>query len=504
MLDIEVHLSHLDISILVVGFLAVLAVGILTGRGNRSVDDYLLANQNLPWWALLGSMVATETSTATFLSVPGFSYRHDGDLRLLQLTMGFIIGRFLVAWWLLPSYYHQHQLTVYQGLRRRFGTQTQRLASAIFLFTRNLGDGLRLYLAALALHKALGWSLGMSILGIGLLTLIYTCFGGMRSVVWNDCLQFLIYLLAAIMTLFVLHDKLHQGWTQVFEFARHTNRLRLLDTDWNLSNPYSLWAGLLGGACISLGTHGADQMIVQRSLAARSLRDATLAMCCSGVVVFAQFLLFLLIGIGLAAYNSQRFFWLELSPDEAYITFIVHELPSGILGITLLGVLSASMSTLSSSLNASASVVVGDFGWSLPRHIVGNNSDLASARIFTVIFGVVQMLLAWVAPRFSESVVVDSLSLAGLTSGILFGVMLLNISRGRISPPAVRFGICFGVLSVVVLRVLPHSFWESWFGFGDQPLAWPWFSVVGTLCTVLGTKMINQCMEYRSLAEEHG
>jgi hypothetical protein len=229
---------------------------------------------------------------------------------------------------------------------------------------------LRLFLAALVLHNMLNIPLAWCIVLVAAVTVAYTLLGGMRSVVWNDCIQLVIYLAGGVLALVVMLNRLPGGWQQVLEFASEQGKLRLFDGRWDVTESHTLWAGLVGGAFLSLGTHGTDQMMVQRYLSARHYRDAVRALLASGLVVIAQFALFLFVGIALACYFAQY------PPeqgvqrmDEALAVFIIQEMPVGVAGLTLAAVFAAAMSTLSSSLNSSAAALVNDFGvwWRLDR-----------------------------------------------------------------------------------------------------------------------------------------
>jgi len=468
-------------AIVVLAYLAVtVALGLWIGRGNKSVDDFLLGNRDLPWWALLGSIVATETSTATFLSVPGLSFVEGGDFRFLQLSFGYIIGRGLVVLILLPGYFRGEFMTAYQLLHQRFGRGTQRFASAMFLVARNLGDGLRLYLTAIAVREAVGLPLPACIAVTGVVTLIYTLFGGMRSVVWNDCLQLVIYILAAIATLWTLTGALPGGSEQLWNFALEHDKLRVVRWDWNLADTYTIWAGVIGGAFLSLGTHGTDQIIVQRFLSARNIRDAGKALFLSGFVVLAQFALFLTIGVALACFYEQFPSGTELKGDTAYAAFIVLHLPIGLVGLTLAGVLSAAMSTLSSSLNSSAAAVVGDFGSWFGTTAMSREQQLTLSRVFTVGFGMIQIGVAIAAESFSRSVVNDALAIAGFTAGILFGVFLLGLLPIRVGPGGAIAGMTCGLATLLLVKFGP-VYAPSIF---STAIAWPWYPVIGSVTTV--------------------
>ena len=460
-------ITTLDAAVIAIYLVLVVLLGLWTGRGNRDLPGYLLGDKRLPWWALLGSIVATETSTATFLSVPGIAFEPHGDLRFLQLALGFIVGRCLIVVLLLPAYFRGEILTAYEVLEVRFGGPTKRTAALLFLVSRTLGDGLRLFLTALALEKAVGLALPVCIVLIAAVTLLYTWFGGMRSVVWNDCLQLVVYLAGGLLALWIILDRLPEGWQQVQAFAAENGKWRMFDWDWHLNKPFTMWAGLVGGACLSLGSHGTDQMMVQRLLAARSQRDAARALVCSGVVVFGQFGLFLVIGVSLACYFRQFPPPVPIARgDEAFATFIVGHMPPGAGGFTLAAVLAAAMSTIASSLNSSAAATVNDLGSQLGLGNLSAAARLVWCRRITVVFCLLQIGVAWAARYYSASVVADALAIAGFVTGILLGVFLLGVLTQKVRQDAAAVGLMTGMVAVGVAK------------FGTD-LAWPWYTVVG-------------------------
>ncbi|HMP08287.1 MAG TPA: transporter, partial [Lacipirellulaceae bacterium] len=303
----SVPLSAVDGAIVLLYLAAMLGIGIWVSRGQRSTSDYFLGDRSLPWWAVLLSIVATETSTVTFLSIPGMSFAAGGDMRFLQITFGYIVGRFVVAAVLLPLYFRGELFTAYEVLGQRFGQLSRRATSLLFLVTRNLSDALRLYLGALVLQTAMGLDLAQSIVVMGVVTVAYTYLGGVKSVIWNDCVQFVIYVLGAAAALVHMIRTTPDGWEQFRQFADETGRFRILDFQWSLVQPtMTFWAGLIGGAFLTLATHGTDQLNVQRMLTARSQRGATVALLASGVVVLAQFALFLVIGAALAWFGATH------------------------------------------------------------------------------------------------------------------------------------------------------------------------------------------------------
>src|SRR3954471_19337582 len=298
-------LGWLDIIVLALYLASAIVIGIAVSGRAKGLEAYLLGDRDLPWWAILGSIVATETSTATVISVPGKAYGPDG-MRFLQLALGYVIGRAVIVRVLLPLYFQGKLFTAYQVLERRFGGLTKRAASLLFLVTRNLGDGLRLFLTAIVLQRLAGWDFVTSVIVMGIVTMFYTFFGGMRSVVWNDCIQFIVYVVGGVAAVFVLAANIPGGWNEIIQFGGEHGKFNVFDFRTTLSDPYTFWAGLFGGAVLTIGTHVTDHMMVQRYLSARSQQDAGRAILASGFVVLAQFALFLFIGVELAAFYARH------------------------------------------------------------------------------------------------------------------------------------------------------------------------------------------------------
>ncbi len=288
----SVNLGPVDIVVLCSLLFAAIAVGFWSGRKNNDAESYLLGGRSLPWWAILGSIVATETSTVTVLSIPGAAYGEVG-MRWLQIAMGYVLGRAIVVKVFLPLYFDGKLFTAYQVLEKRFGGATKIAASMLFLVTRTLGDALRLFLAGLVVHTLLDWPFAISVIVMGVITIIYTVFGGLRSVVWNDCIQFVIYMLGGIAAVGIIAEQIPGGWNELWAFAESSGKARIFEWRFLLDDPYNIWAGMIGGAVLTIGTHGTDHMMVQRYLSARSQRDAGRAVFLSSLVVLFQFALFL-------------------------------------------------------------------------------------------------------------------------------------------------------------------------------------------------------------------
>lgn len=449
---------------------ATTAWGAWLGRGSQSGDEYFLGGRDLPWGAVLLSIVATETSTLTFLSIPGVAY--SGSLGFLQIALGYVVGRLLIAVWLLPAYRTGEFKTAYEFLEWRFGIKSRRLASIVFMVTRLLADSVRLFATAIPLTLVTGWSLVTSVIIIGAITFIYTYLGGIRAVVWVDAVQMVLYLFGGAIALFMLERVVPGGWVEILSRASEAGKLQVVDAALDFGRPYTLWAGLIGGAFLSMGSHGTDQLIVQRLLACRDLPSSRRALVGSGLVILGQFGLFLIVGIGLWAYYDASVF---PRSDEIFATFIVEVLPVGIRGLLIAGVFAAAMSTLSSSINSLASTTVYDF-WVVKRPEADERAILRAGRVGTVIWS---LLLIGAAigfiPLSRESTAVEvSLGIASLVYGGLIGAFgLARFARWRVDDFAVCTGLVTGIGAMVAIWVTARSM-----------IAWPWFALLGTGITI--------------------
>lgn len=456
-----------------------IAVGWWLRGPTGTLDGYLLGNRNLPWWAILGSIVATETSTATVLSVPGHGLSGTG-LRFLQLAIGLLLGRCLVVFFLLPLFFSGRLSSAYEVLQQRFGPAVSRVASGMFLLTRSLGDGLRLYLAAMVVQEITGFGLVPACLLIAGVAISYTLVGGMRSIVWNDCVQWCIYMLGGLVSLWVIVSLLPERWGTVWEHGMRTGKWTLIEWDWSAN--YSLWSGLLGGMVLSMGTHGTDHMMVQRYLSARNQTEAGLALLLSGVVVCFQFALFIVIGVALASFYEQSPGGAAVPDkvDKVFLHFIVHDFPqnTGLVGLMLAAICAATMSTLSSSLNASASAVMHDFVLSKTDEARQEQAatHLWWTRWLTVAFGVVQLMVGIQAASFSGAVIDNALKLAGFSGGLLLGLFVLGATSRRVGQTAALVGALTGAVTLIALE------------FGRGPavsLGVPWLALIGAGLTII-------------------
>ncbi len=475
-------MSPLDLSVIAAYAAVVVAIGMWASRRQRSAGDYFLGARDLPATAVLLSIVATETSALTVISVPGIGAR--GDLAFLQLTFGYLLGRIAVARWLLPGYFAGEQETAYARLETRFGAPTRRLVSALFLVTRFLGDGVRVFAGAIPLALVTGWDIPAAIVVMGLVTLLYTWFGGLRAVVWTDVLQLVIYVAGGLAALAIAAD-MAGGLPAVLARAGEAGKLRLLDLTPSLTVPYTLLAGVVGGALLSAASHGTDQLIVQRLLATRSLRDARVALVGSGVAVILQFALFLLVGIALWAAGQAPE---GVAGDELFPRFIVAHLPSGLAGLVVAGILAAAMSTLSSSINALGSSVTHDWYATTPAR----KDPVRLLRVGRLVSGAWGILLILAAVGFhawgsrDTPVVVLALSIASVTYGALLGAYVLAARFPRVQGTDVTAAtaVTLAVMLVVVLAGRLAG-WPglAWLAPAGR-LAWPWYVPLGTFLAV--------------------
>ena len=324
--------------VLAVYVVAITAFGTWLGRRGRSVKDYFLGGRSVPWWAIAACIVATETSTLTFIGAPGTAY--NGNWTFLQLVIGYVIGRLVVAWLFIPAYFRGDLYTSYELLQRRFGGAVRGTSAAIFLMYRTLGDGIRLHAAALVLSVAAGVAEWWCILLLGAAMILYTEEGGVTATIWTDTIQMFVYLAGAIVCLVAVIQLLPDGVAGAMAAARAAGKLQVIDLSFDLTRPFTLWAGVIGGAFLTLATHGTDHYLVQRLLVAKSRRDAAIGLTVSGFLVMAQFALFLFLGTLFWAHYGGRPF---ARGDEVLPTFVSTELAGPLVGFILAAVVAAAL-----------------------------------------------------------------------------------------------------------------------------------------------------------------
>ncbi len=457
--------------VVLIAYLALSAtVGTFLGRGQRNLEDYFLAGKNVPWWAISFSIVATETSTLTFIGAPAIAY--SGDLTFLQVVIGYFFGRLLVSFILIPGYFRGNLQTAYEVLDSRFGASVRNLSALLFQVTRALSDGVRLFATALVLSVVTDLSDIWTVALIGTATIIYTFFGGMKAVIWNDVAQLFIYVTGALLAFFIALQGVPGGWSEVVEVASAAGKFRLLDFTLSLHVAYTFWAGLLGGAFLTFATHGTDQMMVQRYLACGNSRGSQIALIVSGVFVFLQFLLFLLMGVIL--FTFYQHFPLAQEPDQVdriFPIFIVEQMPPGISGLIIAAIFAAAMSTLSSSLNSLASSSVNDF---YKPYLARNASDahyLKASRLATLFWGFLLIAISMLARNWGE-LLQAGLTITSVTMGSVLGVFLLGTWTSHTGQRAALAGMISGLLVTLGIHF-------------SGAVAWTWYVLIGTAITFL-------------------
>ncbi|MGE0145073.1 MAG: sodium:solute symporter [Planctomycetota bacterium] len=468
------NVAPLDFVVLGTYLIGTALFGAWIGRKQTSANDYMLGGRSMPWWLVLASIVATETSTVTFLSIPGVSWA--SDLTWVQLPMGFLVGRLVILAVFLPRYFQGEVVTVYQILRERFGGAVQPVASVLFLGMRVIADGLRLGLSALVLEAMTGLSLITSIIVLGTVTILYTLIGGMRAVIWTDFVQFVVYTLGAVIAFVLLLRGIDGGFAAVLDTARENptgiDKLRIFDFDFVLDRHKNFWAGIVGGTVLSIGSHGVDQLMVQRYLCAKNRRHASWALGLSGVVVLLQFGFFLVVGLALYTFFLQHPPQPPFGPndgDRVFTKFLIENLPTGLLGVVLGSLFAVIMSTLSSSLNSAATVTVHDL-LDRVRPAPSDRIRLRRARIATAVFGIALVLAAISVRNFERSTVDRVLGIAGLSTGLVLGLFALGMLTRRTGSTAALVGM--GIATAVMVWIQ-----------GYTTVAWPWYALIGCIIT---------------------
>jgi SSS family solute:Na+ symporter len=459
-------LNRLDLAIIAAYLIGITLFGLRFRKRQRTLRDYFLAGRDIPWWAISLSIVAAETSTLTIISIPGLAY--DTNLTFLQVVMGYVVGRFIIAFVLLPHYFKGDLYTAYQLIETRFGPHLRSLTSGLFLLTRAAAEGVRVYAVSIVVSIALGTGEIASIAIITALTLIYTFEGGLAAVIWTDVIQTFIYVGGTLLGIATILHLVPGGWAHIHQAATAADKFRVFDFTPTFWKPYTFWAGLIGGAFLTTASHGTDQLIVQRLLAARSLRQAKAALLSSGAAILFQFGLFLVLGVMLFAYYmlpSSHFG----RADRIYPTFIVSQMPHGISGLLIAAILAAAMSNLSAALNSLSSSTIVDFVLRLNPQ-TDERKRIRLSRISTLIWAIVLFTLAILCLHRVSRVVEVGLQIASVAYGALLGVFLLGVLTRR----ANQFGAMVGMLC---------GFATELYLWLRTPVPFTWWAMIGTLMT---------------------
>jgi SSS family solute:Na+ symporter len=480
----------LDALVIVAYLAGTTALGMWVGRRQSGSKDYFVAGRQIPWWAVLFSIVATETSALTFISIPGLAY--TGNLGFLQVVAGYILGRIGVAFLLLPRYYEGEIVTAYTLLEKRFGLATRRFTSIVFMVTRGMADAVRVFATAIPVSLILGdrvpraWAMPLAILVLGGLTILYTYRGGMRAVVWTEILQACVYLIGGVSAIVILGSAVPGGWDAILASAGEAGKLTALDFSFDLSKPHTVWAGLIGGGFLSMASHGADQLIVQRLLSSRNLREAQRAIIGSGIVVFAQMALFLFVGIGLWAHFGGQTF---PTTDAIFPRFIVEQMPSGLVGLLLAAIIAATMSTHSGAINSLAAASTHDIYMPLTGRTAEDPATFRAGKRFALFWGVVLTAGALLFKEQGTPVVVVALGIASFTYGGLLGVFFLGNFWPRATQRDAIIGLSIGIFAMAFV-VFAGRLIAAFPGLAETlgpfaRIAWPWYVLIGTSITMI-------------------
>lgn len=489
-----------DWLIILVYLLGIIALGIWFGKDQRNTRDYFLGSKNIPWWGIGLSIVAAETSALTIISVPAMAF--GGNMAFLQIIIGYVIARILLAVVMVPHYLKGEIYSPYQLLENSFGPSARRLAGAFFLISETLAAGVRVYVASIPVKlmlgdQLLGFGTGDPILGAILLfvvlSLLYTYIGGVKAVIWTDAVQFCLFMAGGLFTLWYIPTLVDGGAAALFAKAAEAGKTHWFNPEFSVSLPFNIWMGVIGGTFVVLSSHGAEQLIVQRVLACRTVADGRKALALSAVVIFPLFLVFLLVGVMLWAYYQQTPMAIpipEIKPgsgikanDYIYPIFMMTAVPHVLKGCLIVAILSAAMSSVSSALTSLASVSTMDFVKPLARRERSEGFYLRFSKISTVVWAALLILVAYLS-REVEYVLNAAFSLRGLTSGALLGGLLLVLlwKKGPALP------VVIGTIASLVVMIFVSRFeWDQTSSTGEivkAKVAWPWFTLTGTIVTL--------------------
>ena len=486
-------MKALDLAIIFGYLIGIVLFGAWFARKQKTTSDYFLGDRSVPWWAVAASIVATETSTITFVSVPGIAFSRGGNFQFLQLVFGYLLGRIVIALLFIPSYFRGELLTVYQLLDRRFGGKIKVLAASMFVVMRNIADGIRLLLTAIVLAAVYtsfqpGANAEVIIIGsvvlIGVAMIVFTYFGGMEAVIWVEVIQLGIYIVGAIAAAVILINSIPGGWPAAVATASQYNKFSLFDFSFDVTKTFTFWAGLIGGCFLTMSTHGTDQYLVQRYLCTDRPKRAAAALLTSGAMVLGQFIGFLFIGVLLFAfyhpYSDPGYAAASVASypfsggDRVFPDFITRHLPTGLSGLVVAAIFAAAMS---SSLNSIAATAVNDLYKPL-RPRMQDKHYLKVSHLLTLLWGVVQIGVALVLRNRNRSALDLALSIASLINGPILGAFLVGTFLKRVSQTPALIGM------LVSLGVMLYIYFAT-------RIAWTWYVFIGSVVTLIVAGLVS-------------
>lgn len=477
--------SWLDLVVVVAYLIAITIFGAHFGRSQHTLHDYFLGGRRLPWWAIAFSVVSAETSILTIISTPGIAF--SSNMAFLQLVLGYLVARVVVSFLLIPRYFAGELYTAYQLIERRFGRTLKIFTAALFLVTRALAEGVRVFAISIVIEVIFKTGVLASVIIITVLTLFYTFEGGLTAVIWTDVIQLVIYLSGTVLTLVLALHAIPGGWHEVSHLAAAAgDKLAVFNFHFSWREPYLFWSGLVGGTFLTSASHGTDQLIVQRLLAARNKLESQAALLSSGLVILFQFSLFLVVGVTLFAFYTHFPPSVPFSrADQIFPNFVVSQLPRGLAGLLIAAILAAAMANLSAAFNALASSSVMDFYKPFVRPDADQTHYLRVSRGLTLVWGVILILIALMAQQLHQSVLELALTIASVPYGSMLGIFLLGVLTKRATAGGALTGAVLGL--VTVLGVM-----------GFTSIAWTWYVAIGTCVTFAtgwGTSWITKKAE---------
>ena len=461
-------LSAIDLTIIASYLIFIVCLGIWYGRREESLEDYCLGGRSVPWIAVLLSIVATETSALTFIGTPAFAYNHNWTY--MQLIIGTILARFIIARIFIKQFYKHKVFTVYEYLSKRFGTGSKNCCSIVFFITRILASGVRLYGASIIVSVATGLSPLTSIIIIATAAVLYTMIGGIKAVIWTDVCQAVLLFGGGMIALFFIFRDIPNGWEGIINVTRDLSKFDLLDFSLSYKAAYTIWAGIIGSTFLTLATHGTDQDLVQRMLTAKDYGRSKKALILSGFADIPIVILFLSIG-------SFLFTYYQLTPtpglpekaDDIFPYYIVNQLPRGVTGLLIAGVFAAAMSSIDSALNALSTTWINDFYRPYIKKDAPERHYLTMAKAFTVFFGLFLVLIAFLS-RGTPEVLILGLKIGTFTYGALLGVFLLGFLTERGSDQGNAVSIILSIAAILLIAYYTE-------------VSWVWYVMIGTLIT---------------------
>ncbi len=509
-----------DWAIILLYLVGIIGLGIWFGKDQHNTRDYFLGSKNIPWWGIGLSIVAAETSALTIIGVPAMAY--GGNIAFVQMIIGYVIARIILAVVLVPHYFKGEIYSPYQLFANTFGAPARQTAAGFFLISETLAAGVRVYVASIPVKlmlgdKLLGFGTGDPILGaillFVLLSLLYTYIGGVKAVIWTDAVQFGLFLLGGLFALFYIPSLVEGGASTVFAKAAEAGKLHWLNavppagvswTKFLFGPPFNLWMGIIGGTVLVMSSHGAEQLIVQRVLACRNVADGRKALVLSAVVIFPLFIIFLFVGSMLWVFYQTHPFQIPLpetrpgsgitANDFIFPIFMMTEVPHVLKGFLIVAILSAAMSSVSSALTSLASVSTMDF----VKHLMPNRTEnffLRFSKYSTVAWAAGLILLAYLS-REVAFVLNAAFALRGLTSGALVGGLALAIfwRNGRATP--VVAGMLASLIVMTLIQLLPKlsATKEWWMNTVGTEIFWPWYTLIGAVVTLVTARIVRACL----------